>query len=220
MSDPTIAPLVAPMPNPPTLEVYCLKIEGQLELQQTVTTLYYQGEKPIGQGTVSTQIDLCQSFFDAAGPYPKFQAACHADWKGVQLICWSPTSPGLATHYFTLSPTAGLVTGTRCPNHTAVTLRKTTTLRGKHGRGRVSIPAVPFTWITGSTLSNVTAHTSLANFLGAQVTGFDEIFTPGLWCVRKKTSELPAAVGWQPLRGVEVGTILGTCRRRKPGRGK
>ena len=83
MSDPTTAPLVAPMPNPPTHEVYCLKIEGQLELQQTVTTLYYQGEKPIGQGNVSTQIDLCQSFFDAAAIPSKTGQASSDDSAGI-----------------------------------------------------------------------------------------------------------------------------------------
>jgi hypothetical protein len=208
------------MPPSPTVEILCLKIEGQLEQQQTINTLYYACDKPVGQATISDQIDLCQSFFDSAGPYPKFQAAVSVNWTGVQLICYSVTQPGLATHYFTLSPTAGLVPAPRAPNHTCVTLRKTTTLRGKHGRGRLSIPAVPSAWITGTTLSNTGAHTTLANLLAAQVTGFEQIFTPGIWAVRKKTTELPAAVGWQPLRGVDVGVILGTCRRRKPGRGK
>lgn len=117
----------------------------------------------------------------------------------------------------------GAAGATNLPLEMAAVASRYGNWKGKHGRGRVSFPAVPNTFITPATDANV--------INAAGLTAYNNLLTPLLatlsvgflsWVPYITTRPVP------PLstvtRGVEIVSytmreILGTARRRKPGRG-
>lgn len=122
------------------------------------------------------------------------------------------------------SAAVGTVVGDYLPLEMQATIEKSSRLKGQHGRGRLQMPAVPVSFTTHTanpnTLGGVgqTAYNGFANnLLGPFPTGAGTSFAPVI-----STRPTPPAnlvtlaqlvVAWN------VNQLLGTQRRRRPGRG-
>lgn len=163
-----------------------------------------------------------------------------ADWQtalqSFYLACLSPLTTlfsytaaelhfGLtASQVFLLAPgVIGTAGATNLSLEMAATMLRYTLLKGKHGRGRIAMPAVPNTFVTPATDSNVLNATGLAAYgsLGTHLTlniiSGGDTFTPMI-----STRPIPPAVLVNNAGAIQkyiVPATLGTNRRRKPGRG-
>lgn len=208
------------MPEPTTFDIFRLKIVGVLEAQTTVNVLYYvDGEIALGAANRQDQVALATAFTDVTGPMPEYLAACSNDWAATSLLIDVPTKPENAVYTHLLTGAGGGALVPPLPNQMAVTIQKHTTWRGKHGRGRISVPAVPSTWTDGTTLVNKTAHQALADVLNDPVTDATHTFMPVIMAEEKDEAGVVLKVGQVPIVSCSVNTILGTARRRKPGVG-
>lgn len=106
------------------------------------------------------------------------------------------------------------------PNQTALALTLRTSVAGRHGKGRIYIPALQMPMLhTGrATLSmcaavGVEAGKLLERLGGALLDLNDGGSPPAIWrtAVQSRTSGQPGA----PITGVEVGDVLDTIRRRR-----
>lgn len=88
------------------------------------------------------------------------------------------SDPGTVRWESSLTPVVGTVSGLNVPQNTAFLARKQTTLGGRRNRGRMYIPGVPESWVTGAgvvPIANVaTINTALTGLLigGAIHTAF------------------------------------------------
>ncbi len=119
--------------------------------------------------------------------------------------------------------TVGTAGATNLPLEMAVTMGKYSYIKGKHGRGRVSFPAVPNTFTTPATDSNVLNATGLAAY-NAIRTGLTSAIVVGFDSYNPCISTRPVLPDTLISRAVVYSTMtlrstLGTARRRKPGRG-
>jgi hypothetical protein len=205
-----------PMPPAPTLNVYRVRLGGVVEGQQTMNTFYYDDGMPVGSATTASLTELFNAFTGAGGVTTAYDAAVSSDWTFSNLTIDCPTSPTLAA-----SVVSPLVAGTgpagHEPNQVAVTLAKTTAWKGQHGRGRISLPAVPTVWVSQTLLINTVAIGALVTKMKQALTGASHTFTPGLL---SRATPPSTTLGYMPLTNVVIRTVLGSCRRRKPGVGK
>lgn len=132
----------------------------------------------------------------------------------------------IATQTLTTGSGVGTIAGGHLPLEMAVTFRKNSVLKGAHGRGRLSWGPVSATFVvTGTDANNITgaARTALqviGTALAAPITivgGSGATFSP---CVSTRPLLGASIVTHaQPVNTVTVDLLLGTVRRRKPGRG-
>ncbi len=119
--------------------------------------------------------------------------------------------------------TVGTAGATNLPLETGATMSRYSSIKGKHGRGRVTIPAVPNTFTTPATDANIinatgiTAYNALsARLLGTIVSGGNS------WVPVLSVRPTPPSVLVSNTSGINsyvLRTTLGSARRRKPGRG-
>lgn len=205
-----------PMPPAPTHNIYRVKLGGGVEGQITMNTFYYADEQTVGTATTSVLIELFNAFTGAGGILPVYAAAVSADWSVTFMLIDCPTSPTLSP--YTVAPIqSGLGPVGHEPNQVATTIAKKTDWRGQHGRGRISVPALPTSWKTGTQLTTVVQLGNLASKMQTALTGATHTFTPGILA---RQTGAPNTLGWAPITSCVVRLILGTCRRRKPGVGK
>lgn len=125
---------------------------------------------------------------------------------------------------FQISGTAGTVAQAPLPDEIGALIRKSSLLKGQHGRGRITVPCVPVTFTTPATdpdvlnATGITAFNSLATALGGNVTASGILFVP----VISTRPALPDTVVTkaQVINQFQAETVLGTARRRKKGRGE
>jgi hypothetical protein len=209
-----------PMPPPPNLEVFHVALIGAYDSQMTVSNFYYQGDMPAGTAVDDDMTALAAALIRAGSLIPVYADCCVTAWLGQQLRIWSPTNPRLVTMTSSLVPLQGTQPLPGLPTHSAVTIAKQANIRGKHGRGRISVPAVPFADINGSILSNSPRYESLAQTMMAAPTDATHAWSPGILARHKDKVTEEVTLGWSHLIETTVRLVLGTCRRRKPGRGK
>lgn len=215
-----VNPLLTPSPMPPvpTKEVYRLVVIGEIELCMTANVFYYQGSEPVGAATVASQAALASLFGSVEGPFTPYLNCLTTDWTFTASHIDCPTQPSLATVVSTGANVNGLVPPPALANQSAVVIQKITAWRGKHGRGRISLPAVPRAWVTGTVLSNDAAAKALATAMEAVLSDGTHTFTPGI--LSRGTGADAGKLGWLNMRTCKVNSVLGTIRRRKPGTGK
>jgi hypothetical protein len=119
---------------------------------------------------------------------------------------------------------AGLVAAAGLPLEIAAIINRSTILRGGHGVGRFSMPAIPVTFTTPATDPNRinaaggVAYTALCVALQ---TTFPAASAPAVSPVVSTRPVPPALVvsHAQPIISQAFNTLVGTVRRRKEGRG-
>jgi hypothetical protein len=212
-------------PDPPANDVFRLKIHVTSEGQACINTFYYANDAFVGSAGISDLDDLIAAALLPSGLVLSHQAclANTGEITAVEAEC--PTVPTLAPAIQTMT-LVGTAIGLALPNQCAVTLAKVTRFRGKQGRGRISMPAVPEQAVTGTTLASPSLYLTLALKMAATISSGGQTFRPGLYGAAKQYANPPAGPiittkeTWVDLLSVSVRLILGTARRRKPGVGK
>jgi hypothetical protein len=128
----------------------------------------------------------------------------------------------LATQIATVTGGTGTVTAHAYPGPVAASILRNTNFRGQHGRGRISMPGVPLTFVTPATDPNalnstaVTAYTALIGVLANRITA-SQVWSPFL--LTRPVPGSPLVTRGALITAWLVDTILGSARRRKEGRG-
>lgn len=198
--------------------VVLYRILGQLEGQMTLTTFYYSAAVPL-----PTPAQL-------ATLLTNISTALFGAYKGAICVDWSCTSEQLtvvhrndvAGKISTANAGAvGVRTSPHLPTEVAVVLLRQSAVKGQHGRGRLSLPAVSAGDVTASKIavaSEITALNLLASQMLLTVSDGTNTWTP---CITQRATTPPRlVVGFSALTAVTPNVLLGTVRRRKIGRGK
>lgn len=197
--------------------------------------------------TVQTDTNLQQTLFDyltayaSVGPSDLSQlatswtASCMASYRA----CLSPDSkvvqitvqdlvPGLNPSYVAFLSLVGLAGVHYLPLISQANIEWKSQLKGQHGRGRTQMPAIPDTFTTPATDPNSLNATGLTAYGGLGIVcilslvGGAETYTP---CITTRPIKgTPPTPTPKPSRaatkvGYVVRPLLGTQRRRFPGRG-
>lgn len=193
-----------------------------------------------------TDGQICQNTFDYCdqlntAPTVSFLQLFSTNWvSSFQTLLLAVLSPKTTIQSYTVSelryglvptqvnllgsPPVGTAGATSLPLEVSVTLDRTSPLKGKHGRGRVQMPAVPNTFVTPATnasqlnAAGITAYTALASNLAN--TFFNSAGHSMQHCVSTRpTPPATQILNASIINNYIVQPILGTTRRRKPGRG-
>ena len=128
---------------------------------------------------------------------------------------------------FSGSPVAGTAGATNLDLQLQVTASRESGLKGKHGRGRVQLPAVPNTFVTPATDVNVINSTGISAY-GPLLTLFNSGLAAGIYLWYPYLTQKYQAGDPAPVGSVNFGTAItsyilrltiGTQRRRREGRG-
>ena len=173
-------------------------------------------ERPgVSPGSAVRMDDLHAALGEIGGLTLALEGACTTDWADDKMIIDCPDQTALAPkEYALLGDGAG--PAPHLPMQMAVTIHRKTTFRGQCGRGRVSVPAVPYSWTTDSELTTLTAHLALATAMKQNVVAQTIVYEPVLLSYGSK---IDPGLGVAGLSETTVGTTLGTCRTRKLGVG-
>jgi hypothetical protein len=206
------------MPPESVKDVFRLVLIGELDLQMTANVFYYQGVKARGTATQADYTALRALFGAVDGVFPQYLGAVSADWSYKETHIDCPTTPSLAT-LVSVGVSVGTGPAVALANQSAAVIRKITLWRGKHGHGRISVPAVPRVWVTGTQITNDAPYLLLADAMAQTLSDGTDTFIPGIYATHQEEGQLPN-YGWVSLSTCRVNTVLGTIRRRKPGVGK
>lgn len=207
-----------PRLNPPLpvalQNTFMVALKGDVEGQETLNTFYYNDGGHVL--TPTTEADMGAAW--AAAILPDLLPCMTDDWTANYAEVTCLTTPSRLPVRTLLG-----VTGTRPVAHEPTTvsgvLRRQTAIRGQCGRGRVYLPAVPVSFVDQSAL-NATGQAAYAVAIGALASGFTALtitYVAGL--VSRKGPGGPGYLGFAPILHVSYDLVLGTCRRRRLGRG-
>lgn len=207
------------IPNPPQNNVFHCVVGGFIEGQKTSTTFYYADNKPTGNATRADQLEILALLVQVNGLVTVMSQACAEGFAIHSVSVDVPTSPHLATVVQEMT-IPGTIIGQHLPAQIAVTITKLTQFRGKNGRGRISLPAVPVAWVTKSLITFRDNFDLLATKMTAPMQGAATPYRPGLFADVKFYAEgPPTPQTWVDLTGCVARDIVGTARKRKIGVG-
>lgn len=98
------------------------------------------------------------------------------------------------------------------PMTVTATLIRRSGVKGQAGRGRISVPAVPTAWVTGSEVTSAGAYNTLAADLA---TGFTQAGVTYVAQVVSKKNKNGPVLGASPVLTASADLVLGSARRRK-----
>jgi hypothetical protein len=208
-------PHLPPVGN--TFGIVQYKIIGTIESQQTVSTFTYQAAVPAPSGTLmTTLLNNISTNLRAA-----YAACLSSAWllteEDLDCIHRNDINGVFTTAHSGLTGGRGPTT---LPTTVAIVINRTSNVKGQHGRGRVSLPAVVAADTTLSKISAAGLITALIALETAMmVTASDgiNVWTP---CIAERANVSPRlAIGSSALQTVVHDSLLGTIRRRKIGRG-
>lgn len=134
---------------------------------------------------------------------------------------WFGLTPTVVQAY--APATVGSVAGSNLPLEMGVVLEKVTALKGKHGRGRFFLPAVPISFTTPATDPNLLNAAAIAAYdlfridMKLSLAAGAHTYVP--WVVASPIPPANNPATGSPVTNVLLRTLLATVRRRKPGRG-
>lgn len=179
-----------------------------------------------GRTTPAVQTDLVGLIAQWVAIFDVHYMACLSPKTDLFSITAAELHFGIAPSAITLYAAGahpGTAGATNLPLEVAATISKQANLKGRHGIGRISMPAIPNTFTTPATASSslnaagLTAYGLLAaDMLLNLVTGTDT------WIPVISTRPIPPATTIDRAAQIVLTTtrtILGTARRRKLGRG-
>jgi hypothetical protein len=193
-------------------------VQGQVENQMTINTFMYSAPVP-----APTPTQLQTLLTNLSGTvFVRYKGLVSADWTCVRELLKVVHRNDIATVISTGNN--GVVGGRPAghePTEVAGVILRQTAIKGQHGRGRYSFPAVSTADVVNSTWTSVGLTAALALWyvaaLGNQSDGTNT-WTP---CVGQRGVASPRLiVGFAPVVSFQGTNLLGTIRRRKIGRGK
>lgn len=201
----------------PVNNVYRVKFLGSIENQLTINTFYYRDANALGTANLTHYTNLYNAITSAGALRSAYVGCISSDWTMTEIIIDCPTSPSLS-EFYSPDSTAGGGPGLHLPTENAMVFDRYTGNKGQCGRGRVSLPAIPGSWVTQSKVTTITPQTLLRTAMTTALTSGADTFTPGLYS-RNGSHAFPGA-GYADLTSVFFNPLIGTVRRRKIGRGK
>lgn len=193
-------------------------IQGLFQAQMTINVFDYFAAIPgPGQAALATLLTNISANILSA-----FRTCVGTDWavtvEKLTPIHRNDLSGVISTAHTGQAGTGGSASA---DSELAIVLLKHSALKGQHGRGRTSLPAVP---AGGITQSNVTLAGLLTN-LGSLAVDMGIAASDGannwLPCISTRSTASPRLVtSFAGITVVTVNGLLGTIRRRKIGRGK
>lgn len=193
-------------------------IQGSIESQLTINTFYYQAATPLpSTAQLNTLLTALHTNL-----YALYIGCLSSDWTTTrELLNVVDINSLQGVISVGSAGTAGTRPAGHFPTEVAAILIKRTALKGQHGRGRISLPAISLGDATASTITLGAAKTAqLALCTAMLLTASDgtNTWTP---CVAQRNTASPRlVVAYANLTAVAPNYVLGTVRRRKLGRGK
>ena len=206
-------------PPVPANNVYRVKFVGVLEGQTTINVLYWADDRPEGNASQAFIHDLLDALEVNPGIVNDYVGATAETFTLQELVGEIVTDLSIAPVVHSIDQTGPNI-GPALPNQMAVTLSKVTNWRGKQGRGRISMPAVPASLTAGSLVTNLLPWQTLALALKSPLVANTHAYRPGLYAPEKLYSNNQKTFeSWIDLVNVIARPLLGTSRRRKQGVG-
>ena len=215
-----------PIPLSPINEVFRVRIIGECEGQLTVNTFAYREFKTLaGNGSRAIMDALHIELVAANGFLDKYLACLSVDWVGTSIYIDVPTKTDIAPVAYGMVNKVGAGPVGHCPTTVSGVVHKLSTWKGRHGRGRVGLPAVPLAWVLGSKFDPlpVPAYQAFSDAIATALVDGTYDWRPGILGLDKRTFPAdPAkwAYTWVDIGEGTYNPILGNVRRRRPGRGK
>jgi len=194
------------------------RIQGSIEGQMTISSFDYIG--PVASPNLT---QLSTLLVNARAQLLSYYRACvSADWtvtnESINIVNRNDI---LGIVSVVSAGQAGGRAAGHVPTEVAQPLIKLTPLKGQHGRGRLSLPAIAVADVTASKISaaaELTNITTLETQMILNVSDGANQWTP---CVSQRSTVAPKLViGTSLLQAVTTSALLGTIRRRKIGRGR
>jgi hypothetical protein len=193
------------------------RIIGSIEGQMTVCDFdYVSGAFAPTTALLALLLPNLQSTM-----FSKFKALISSDWTCTleRVDCIHLNSVMGVASTTNAGQTGGRGAGHE-PTEVCQPMLKLTGLKGQHGRGRISIPAIATADVTSSAIS-AAAWTTAANTFGlAMNTAVTDGTNSWVPSVTTRIKPSPLAQYFAQQTGYRICTYLGTCRRRKIGRGR
>lgn len=187
-----------------------------LDAQKIENTFYCSSESGVTEESLEA-ISIVTSAWVEAEYFPQLSNVITL----VGVKCTDLTTDTGPTHTrFPASPVAGGVAQPSVPSATAWAVKRLTSARGRSGRGRVFVPAIPETSRVGINGLNISFANAIVTAMEELTLGFaSEGFVNAV--VTRVHDGLPRAVGIaQPITSWGyTDLILDSQRRRGPGRG-
>lgn len=162
----------------------------------------------------------------AAATFPQLKNVLSTDCTLEALTAIIISRADVAAQVVVTGAGAGSVMGGHIPKTMATRIRKNSTLKGAHGRGGLSVGPVPATFVTPGTNANsinaaaILAYAPFVNQLAlpvAIIVGSGATYAP---CVSTRPGLGVNVVSHaQPISNCTLDFVLGTVKRRRPGRG-
>ncbi len=194
------------------------KIIGSLENQLTVNTFYYSSVN-IAPNTsqLTTLLAAISTNLMAA-----YRACVSADWTcTLERIDVVHRNDLNGVQSLANAAAAGTRGAGHFPTEVAITIARSSLVKGQHGRGRISLPAVPLADVTASNITAVALVNNLLTLCAQmKLVASDGAnnWTPSI--AERSVTSPKLVIGASAITACSPRTLLGTCRRRKIGRGK
>ena len=195
-------------------------IQGTIENQMTINVFDWWNTVP---SLSPSQMSVLLGHI-STGIFASYKALLSADWTCVKESLNMIHRNDIAGLNSTSN--AGAVGGRAAghmPTEVAQPCIRYTSLKGQHGRGRLSLPAIAASDVGLSKITAGTWITAFNTFAAACLSGFLDGTNPNNWlgAVTTRSTVVPKlAQYFTQIQGVVMSPYLGTIRRRKIGRGK
>lgn len=193
-------------------------IQGQIEGQMTLSTFMYSA------AVTTLSLTAAQTLLTniSNGLFPSYKNLISSDWTCVRellrMVHRNDVPTNISTNRFA---TAGGRPALHEPTEVAGIFNRTSLIKGQHGRGRVSIPAISTADVSASNWTGAAITTNILLFQSAALATASDGTNTWTPCIGQRGTGSPRLiVGFSPIATVLVNNLLGTIRRRKIGRGK
>jgi hypothetical protein len=192
-------------------------LQGSIESQMTIIEIDFWAAVPAP--TVNTLTTLLTNI--SAGVFASLKNLSSADWTCVaEMLGCIHLNNVMGVKSVTNAGTAGGRAAGHEPTEVAQPILKLTGLKGQHGRGRISIPAIATADVVGSQITAAAWNTAESTFATNVQAGFSDGAATWYPCVSTRVKGAQTFQYFSPVTSWRKSTYLGTIRRRKIGRGK
>lgn len=211
----------APLPVLGTNNVFLVTMSGTVDGELWINNLAYMG---INTLTSASESNIASSFYTAVKTAWQNVNDITSGFSTVKVTCVNlPARIPFVLQVNSGVAVTGSIGNTHLPKEMAAITSKYTSTKGQHGRGRNYWAGIPTTFTTPLTDPNelnsvgITAYNALLTAI--QSTAIVDGAVVMSLCVYTRTLKGLAVTNAQTVATSLVRTVLGTVRRRRPGRG-